>query len=111
MTTVIKDTFKNTYKDDNRDSDNYYRILFNNARSLQQRELNQMQSIITNDLVSGYQGIGYKNGLAGIGGGVTANNKVNFIKLTTASNTTIDALTSDMTSLKGIIFTETGTGV
>mgnify|MGYP005991432141 CR=1 FL=1 len=111
MTSVIKDTFKNTYKDDYRDSDNYYKVLFNNARSLQQRELNQMQTIITNDMLTGNQGLGYRNGIAGIGGGVTSNNKVNFIKLTTASNTTIDALTSDMTSLKGIIFTETGTNV
>ena len=111
MTSVIKDTFKNTYKDDYRDSDNYYKILFNNARSLQQRELNQMQTIITNDMLTGNQGLGYRNGIPGIGGGVTSNNKVNFIKLTTASNTTIDALTSDMTSLKGIIFTETGTNV
>ena len=111
MTSVIKDTFKNTYKDDYRDSDNYYKILFNNARSLQQRELNQMQSIITNDIAVGNQGMGYKNGTAGIGGGVTSNNKISFIKLTAASNTIIDALLKDMSSLKGVIFTESGTNV
>ena len=64
MTTqLIKDTFANTYKDDYRDSDNYYKILFNNARSLQQRELNQMQSILNNDIQTGNQGLAYKNGI------------------------------------------------
>ena len=66
-TTLIQDTFLNTYKDDYKDSDNYYKILFNNARSLQQRELNQLQSIIGNDIATGSQGLGYKNGMPGVG--------------------------------------------
>jgi len=111
MTSVIKDTFKNTYKDDYSDEDNYHKILFNNARSLQQRELNQMQSIITNDILTGNQGLGYRNGIAGVGGGVTCSNKVNFIKLTAASNTTIDGLPLDIDSIKGLIFTESGTSL
>ena len=65
---LIKDTFKNTYKDDYSDSDNYYKILFNNARSLQQRELNQMQTILTQDIQFGNQGLGYKNGMPAMGG-------------------------------------------
>ena len=111
MANVIKDTFKNTYKDDYSDSAGYHKILFNNARSIQQRELNQMQSIITNDLLTGYGGIGYKNGLSAVGGGVTTNNKVNFIKLDTTSGNTIDALTNPTTDLLGIVFKETGTNV
>ena len=111
MTNVIQDTFKNTYKDDFSDSAGYHKILFNNARSLQQRELNQMQSIITNDLLTGYGGLGYKNGLAGIGGGVTTNNKVNFVKLDATSGNTINGLTNPATDLKGLIFNETGTNV
>ena len=112
MTTqLIKDTFANTYKDDYRDSDNYYKILFNNARSLQQRELNQMQSILNNDIQTGNQGLGYKNGIPAVGGKLTVNNEVNFIKLTAASGTTIAALTNPTTDLVGIVFTEADTGV
>ena len=48
-TQVIQTTFENTYKDDFKDSDNYYKVLFNNGRALQQRELNQLQSIIQSD--------------------------------------------------------------
>lgn len=108
---LIKDTFKNTYKDDYSDSDNYYKILFNNARSLQQRELNQMQTILTQDILVGNQGLGYKNGMPGVGGKITVNNKTNFIKLDTTSGTTIDALTNPSTDLVGIVFTEADTGV
>ena len=39
-------TFSTRYKDDFVDSDGYYRILFNSGRSLQARELTQMQTII-----------------------------------------------------------------
>ncbi len=47
---VIQDTFATTYSDDYRDSDNFYKILFNNGRPLQQRELNQLQTIINEDV-------------------------------------------------------------
>lgn len=106
---LIKDTFANIYKDDYSDSDNYYKILFNNARSLQQRELNQMQTIINQDMLVGNQGLGYKNGTPGIGGKVTVNNKTNFIKLDTASGTIIDGLANPTTDLVGVIFTEADT--
>ena len=47
MATVYTDTlFETKYKDDFADSDGYYRILFNAGRSLQARELTQMQTII-----------------------------------------------------------------
>ena len=47
MATVYTDTlFETKYKDDFTDSDGYYRILFNSGRSLQARELTQMQTII-----------------------------------------------------------------
>ena len=48
-TQFIQTTSANTYNDDYSDSDNYYKVLFNNGRALQQRELNQMQTIIQND--------------------------------------------------------------
>ena len=45
VNSVIKNTFETSYRDDWTDSDNFYRILFNNGRSLQARELTQMQTI------------------------------------------------------------------
>lgn len=48
--TVLKNTFLSTYKDDFRDSDNYHRILFNSARPLQARELTQSQTIIQREI-------------------------------------------------------------
>lgn len=44
--TLLQNTFASTYRDDFRDSDNYYRILFNSGRALQARELTQLQTII-----------------------------------------------------------------
>jgi len=48
--TVSQNTFLSTYNDDYRDSDHYHRILFNNGRALQARELTQMQTIIQSEL-------------------------------------------------------------
>lgn len=47
---VINSTFASTYNDDYRDSDNYYRILFNSGRALQARELTQLQTIIQSEI-------------------------------------------------------------
>ena len=49
-TTLTDTTFSTTYRDDYRDSDNYYRILFNAGRALQARELTQMQTIINKEI-------------------------------------------------------------
>ena len=43
-------TFSDVYKDDWRDSDNYYRILFNSGRPLQARELTQLQTILQSQI-------------------------------------------------------------
>ena len=45
-TLLTSATFSNTYKDDYLDSDGYYRILFNSGRTLQARELTQIQTIL-----------------------------------------------------------------
>jgi hypothetical protein len=47
---VSKNTFLSQYKDDFRDSDHFHRILFNNGRALQARELTQMQTIIQEEI-------------------------------------------------------------
>ena len=70
-TQVIQTTFENTYKDDFRDSDNYYKVLFNNGRALQQRELNQLQSIIQSDFKTNSD-FSFRHGSAASGGGCQA---------------------------------------
>ena len=49
-TPVTSTTFLSNYNDDYTDSDHYHRILFNNGRSLQARELTQSQTIIQKEL-------------------------------------------------------------
>jgi len=49
-TDVSKSTFASVYKDDFKDSANFHRILFNSGRSLQARELTQMQTIIQKEI-------------------------------------------------------------
>ena len=44
--TFTSTTFSNTYKDDYNDSAGYYKVLFNSGRALQARELNQLQTIV-----------------------------------------------------------------
>jgi len=49
-TNVSKTTFLSQYNDDYRDSDHFHRILFNNGRALQARELTQLQTIIQKEV-------------------------------------------------------------
>jgi len=49
-TTLVQNTFANTYKDDYSDSDHYHRILFNGGKALQARELTQSQTIIQKEI-------------------------------------------------------------
>ena len=105
-TQVIQTTFENTYKDDFKDSDNYYKVLFNNGRALQQRELNQLQSIIQSDLKTNSD-FSFRHGSAATGAGFSAQNKKDFIKL----NQTTNALPTTATSIEGIVFTEATTGI
>tara|TARA_B100000131_G_scaffold321686_1_gene373236 strand:+ start:3278 stop:6271 length:2994 start_codon:yes stop_codon:yes gene_type:complete len=49
-TTLSSTTFLTQYNDDYRDSDHYHRILFNNGRALQARELTQSQTIIQKEI-------------------------------------------------------------
>ena len=105
-TQVIQNTFANTYKDDFRDSDNYYKVLFNNGRALQQRELNQLQSIIQADFKTNSD-FSFTHGSAASGAGFSAQNKKDFIKL----NQTTNALPATATSIEGIVFTEATSGI
>lgn len=49
-TSVSSTTFLSQYNDDYRDSDHFHRILFNNGRALQARELTQLQTIIQKEI-------------------------------------------------------------
>ena len=49
-TNLTSTTFTSAYNDDYRDSDHYHRVLFNNGRALQARELTQSQTIIQSEL-------------------------------------------------------------
>jgi len=79
MANFTTTTFSTTYKDDYRDSDNYYRILFNSGKALQARELTQMQTIIQEEIRRFGSNI-FKEGGKVNGGNVTLNRR-EFIKL------------------------------
>ena len=78
--------FSDTYKDDYKDSDNYYRILFNSGKALQARELTQMQTIIQKEMERFGRNV-FKEGASVNPGGPTLNTRYEFIKLDTSTNT------------------------
>lgn len=92
--------FSNTYKDDYKDSDNYYRVLFNAGKALQARELTQMQTIIQKEIERFGRNI-FKEGASVNPGGPTLNTRYEFIKLDTTTNT----LPVDTTAIVGDEFT------
>ena len=95
-------TFETTYKDDFKDSDNFHRILFNSGRSLQARELTQMQTIIQEEISRFGTNI-FREGGKVSGGNLTLNNR-EFIKLTSG------ALPADASTVVNELFTD-GTGI
>lgn len=81
-TNLTNTTFSTTYKDDFLDSDNYHRILFNSGRALQARELTQMQTIANRELQRFGSNIFVDGGVVEPGG-ITVNNRLEYIKLAT----------------------------
>lgn len=101
MATQVTDTtFSSTFKDDYRDSDNFHRILFNSGRALQARELTQMQTIIQEEIARFARNI-FVEGAVVNSGGLTVNNRIEFIKLDTVSN----PLPADTSTLIGVEYT------
>ena len=96
VTRFTENLFSTTYKDDYRDSDNYYRILFNSGKALQARELTQLQTIIQKEIERFGRNI-FKEGAAVNPGGPTINTRYEFIKL----NTTANVLPEDLTTIIG----------
>lgn len=103
---VTETLFQTKYKDDFKDSDHYHRILFNSGKVLQARELTQMQTIIQKEIERFGTNI-FKEGAAVLGGGVTVNNKYEFVKLDTTTNT----LPASTTSLLGAVITGASSSV
>jgi len=95
-------TFETTYKDDYKDSDNYHRILFNSGKSLQARELTQLQTIIQEEITRFGTNI-FKEG-GKVSGGNTTLNRREFIKLASG------ALPSDASTVVGEEFVD-GDGI
>ena len=103
---VIEDTFLNVYRDDYSDSDNYYKILFNNGRALQVRELNQMQTILNEDIKASSSS-SFRQGAAAVGGEIRVDNAASFVKLDTSAN----PLPATPNTLEGEVFVESVSGI
>lgn len=84
-TKLTTNTFLTTYRDDYKDSDNYHRVLFNSGKALQARELTQMQTIIQEEISRMGSNL-YREGSPIVAGGITLNNRMEYIKLNTSAN-------------------------
>ncbi len=88
MATTYTDTlFSTKYKDDYSDSAGYYRILYNSGRTLQARELTQMQTIIQKQIERFGNNI-FKEGAVVKPGGLNIDNAYEFVKLDNTSTST-----------------------
>tara|TARA_B100000123_G_scaffold960_1_gene728 strand:+ start:1407 stop:5153 length:3747 start_codon:yes stop_codon:yes gene_type:complete len=99
-TTLTDTTFSSTYKDDFADSAGFHRILFNSGKALQARELTQLQTILQKQIQRFGDNI-FKEGAVVKPGGPNLNQKYEFIKLDTTTNT----LPTDTSTLIGTTIT------
>ena len=99
-TTLTDTTFSSTYKDDFADSAGFHRILFNSGKALQARELTQLQTILQRQIQRFGDNI-FKEGAVVKPGGPNLNQKYEFIKLDTTTNT----LPADTSTLIGTTIT------
>ena len=106
VTPVIKNTFLTTYRDDWKDSDNYHRILFNNGRALQARELTQMQTILQNQVTKSGDFL-FKDGSPISGGQINLSIAAEYVKL----NTAVYELPANLSTIRGDIFTGATSGI
>jgi len=82
--TFNSNSFSSTYKDDWSETDNYHKILFNSGRSLQARELTQLQTIIQKEIERFGSNI-FKEGAAVDAGTPSINSNYRYVKLATAT--------------------------
>lgn len=78
--TYNSSTFSTTYRDDFRPGQGFHKVLFNSGRALQARELNQLQSIIHEEIARLGNHL-FKNGAVVNPGGVTVNNGYEYVRL------------------------------
>ena len=104
-TKLTSNTLASKYRDDFDVDKGYHRILFNNERHLQARELTQLQTIIQEEIKIFGKNI-FKEGAAANPGGANLNRKVPFIKLDSTSN-----VPSDISTLIGKTFEGASSGV
>jgi len=95
-------TLSTTYRDDWVDSDGYHKILFNSGRSLQARELTQMQTIIQEEISRFGRNI-FKEGSAVDAGTLEIDNNYKFVVLENGS-AEVDELTigSELSTAAGV---------
>jgi len=105
-TNLTETTFPSTYKDDFTDSANFHKILFNSGKALQARELTQLQTILQDQIQRFGDNI-FKEGAVVKPGGASINQKYEFIKLDTTTNT----LPTDTSSLIGVTYSGQTSGV
>ena len=104
--TLSSQTFASTYKDDFADSAGFHRILFNSGKSLQARELTQLQTILQSQIERFGSNI-FKEGAVVKPGGANLNQKYEFIKLNTTTNT----LPTDTSTIISTSFTGSTSGI
>jgi hypothetical protein len=102
---VIQNTFLETYRDDFSDSAGFHRILFNNGRAVQARELTQLQTITQRELTRIADNL-FVEGAIVQGGGFSSRSS-QFAKL----NETTNALPSNTSTLINTTFTGATSGV
>ena len=106
--TFTKNLLASTYKDDYSDSSSFHRILFNSGRSLQARELTQMQTITQREISRLGRHL-FKEGAPVNPGGLITNNAVEFIKLDTSADAYVypeddtGLVGTELTSSEGVV--------
>ena len=107
-TPVNSNTFLSTYNDDYRDSDHYHRILFNNGRALQARELTQSQTIIQHELARlarfmFKEGAIFNNSYGALSSGANGVDFVKVVNLPTGYNLLVGNTVTNEYGLKAIV--------
>lgn len=85
MSNFTNKTFKETYRDFYNKDDGYHRVLFNSGRALQARELNELQSILHEEIARFGRNI-FREGAMVQAGGTMLDNSKEYIRLVSGTN-------------------------
>lgn len=100
VSTLTNQTFSTTYKDDFSDSAGFHKILFNSGKALQARELNQLQTILQEQITRFGNNV-FKEGGVVKPGGVNLNSRYEFVKLAAGALSGIDTSTIVNQNIQG----------